>query len=322
MSPAKKLCVVFGSNGPLGQALIRELQKRDDVRIRAVSRSGGGLQPEGVERMAADALDLEATRKASKKASVIFHCMNVPYSKWSGTLEPMMANLMAAAEDVRAKLVYADNVYAYGNVDGSLRETLPWEAATRKGRIRANILRMLEAGGETGDFSFTVGMASDFYGPGATQNAHLGTLVFERILKGQSAQYVGIPHLPHSFTYLPDMAADLVTLAFDARADNRTWHVRNAPALSFEDLTGLLGQELEREIGIQSIPPFLLRMMGLFNRDIREIGEMLYQFRKPFIVDDSDFRNTFGGEATALVDGLHTTLEWFRKYTRVDEQSD
>jgi hypothetical protein len=49
------------------------------------------------------------------------------------------------AESSGAKLVFADNLYAYGPVDGPLREDLPAAARGRKGRIRIQMAAELLA---------------------------------------------------------------------------------------------------------------------------------------------------------------------------------
>jgi hypothetical protein len=46
----------------------------------------------------------------------------------------LTGSILGAAESSGAKLVFADNLYAYGPVDGPLREDLPAAARGRKGR--------------------------------------------------------------------------------------------------------------------------------------------------------------------------------------------
>jgi nucleoside-diphosphate-sugar epimerase len=156
-------------------------------------------------------------------------------------------------------------------------------------------------------------MASDFYGPYVLENGHLGALVIGRAIKGKSAQIVANPDLLHTFTFINDMAEDLVTLATDDRANGQTWHVRNAPPQSFREVIRLLGKLLDQNIKIQTLPKPLLRVAGWFNKDIAEVQEMLYQFHNPFVISDNKFRQTFGGQATSLEAGLQETIEWYKK---------
>ena len=52
-------------------------------------------------------------------------------------------SILGAAESSGAKLVFADNLYAYGPVDGPLREDLPAAARGRKGRTRVEMAAQL-----------------------------------------------------------------------------------------------------------------------------------------------------------------------------------
>ena len=305
--------VVFGANGPLGRAVV-EVLHNNGLHVRAVSRSGGGKHAPGIETAAADAMNAEAVKGVCADAAVIYHCMNTPYSTWGKTLVPIMNGLLEGARHSGAKLVYGDNLYTYApQADGHYHEELPWKPTTKKGHIRAHLLNLIQKASQDGGFPFTVGMASDFYGPHVTENGHLGSLVIGRALQGKSAQIVADPDQPHTFTYIRDMAEDLVTLALDSRADGKTWHVRNAPAQTFREVIALISRIIDREIKVQPMPRALLNIMGWFNKDIAEIREMLYQFQQPFIISDDRFRMTFGGEATALEVGLRDTIDWYKQ---------
>jgi len=54
-------------------------------------------------------------------------------------------------------------------------------------------------------------------------------------------------------------------------------------------------------------------MGGLFNPQIREFLEMLYQFERPFTVDGSSFAQTFGFAPTPHKVALEQTLESVRQ---------
>jgi uncharacterized protein YbjT (DUF2867 family) len=69
--------VVFGANGGIGGALVRELASQGKP-VRAVTRSGSVDTLAGVEAVVADALDREAARRACQGASVINHAVNAP----------------------------------------------------------------------------------------------------------------------------------------------------------------------------------------------------------------------------------------------------
>ena len=134
--PDDSLPVVFGAIGAIGSAVVGELL-RTGRSVRAVSRSGRA--PEGAQGVAADAADLAEAAAAAAGAAVVYHCASPPYTKWPELFPALTRSILGAAESSGAKLVFADNLYAYGPVDGPLREDLPALARGRKGRVRASM---------------------------------------------------------------------------------------------------------------------------------------------------------------------------------------
>ena len=56
----------------------------------------------------------------------------------------------------------------------------------------------------------------------------------------------------------------------------------------------------------------MVTIAGLFNRQIREAREVLYQFEQPFEMDASKFERTFGASVTPLREGIRQTLATFQ----------
>jgi uncharacterized protein YbjT (DUF2867 family) len=111
--------VVFGT-GPLGLAVARRLTASGKT-VRMVNRSGKASPLTGVEIFAADASDPAAARRACEGAAVVFHCATHSYGQWDKVLPPIMAGIIEGAAGAGSRLVYGDNLYAYGPVDGPLR---------------------------------------------------------------------------------------------------------------------------------------------------------------------------------------------------------
>jgi nucleoside-diphosphate-sugar epimerase len=58
---------------------------------------------------------------------------------------------------------------------------------------------------------------------------------------------------------------------------------------------------------------WMLSIGGLFIPEARESIEMLYEFEKPFVVDDSKFKRTFGDHVTPLDRAIQQTVTWYRQ---------
>jgi nucleoside-diphosphate-sugar epimerase len=305
--------VVFGATGAIGGAVVRELV-RAGRQVRAVSR--GGQAPNGAQGVAADASDRAQAAQATAGASVIYHCASPPYTQWPELFPTLTGSILGAAESSGAKLVFADNLYAYGPVDGPLREDLPAAARGRKGRIRAEMAADLLAADREGRARVAIGRASDYYGPHGTGSI-AGETVFGRILAGKKPQWTGRLDQPHTFHYLPDIARGLVVLADRREADGQVWHLPAAGPLTAQQFFDLIattaGQPVPVHASIAS--PALLSVAGVFSPLLREMRETTYQFRAPFVIDASKFEAAFGHlEPTPHPDAVRQTIAWYRSH--------
>jgi nucleoside-diphosphate-sugar epimerase len=303
--------VVFGATGAIGGAVVSELA-RAGRQVRAVSR--GGHAPDGAQGMAADASDRAQAARAAAGASVIYHCASPPYTQWPELFPALTGSILGAAESSGAKLVFADNLYAYGPVDGPLREDLPAAARGPKGRVRAQMAADLLAAHREGRARVVIGRASDYYGPHGTGST-AGETVFGRILAGRKPQWTGRLDQPHTFHYLPDIARGLVVLADRREADGQVWHLPAAGPLTAQQFFDLIGAAAGRPVPVHATiaSPALLAVAGVFSPLLREMRETTYQFRAPFVIDASKFQAAFGHlEPTAHRDAVRRTIAWYR----------
>jgi nucleoside-diphosphate-sugar epimerase len=264
--------------------------------------------------VAADAADPAEAAEASTGAGVVYHCVNPGYTRWPELLPPISRSILGAAESSGAKLVFADNLYAYGPVDGPLREDLPATATGAKGRTRIEVADELLAAHRDGRARVTIGRASDYYGPGGA-NSTSGDPVFGRTLAGKRPVWTGKLDVPHTFHYLTDIARGLVTLAERSEADGGIWHLPAAEPLTAQQFFDLVFEAAGRPTPAkaQIAGPALLAVAGLFSPTLRELRETAYQFRRPFVIDSSRFERAFGRlEPTPHRAAVERTVQWFR----------
>src|SRR5262247_1651572 len=234
----KSLHVVFGATGAVGSAVVTELVHAGR-HVRAVSH--GGQARDGAQGVAADASDPAQAARAATDASVIYHCASPPYTQWPELFPPLTRSILGAAESSGAKLVFADNLYAYGPVDGPLREDLPALAHGRKGRVRVEMAAELLGAHRDGRARVAIGRASDYYGPHGTGST-AGETVFGRILAGRKPQWTGRLDQPHTFQFLPDIARGLLILADHREADGQVWHLPAAGPLTAQQFFDMVGE--------------------------------------------------------------------------------
>lgn len=311
MSTSNELHVVFGATGGAGSALIRELIA-GGKRVRAVSRSGKSDGTPGVEVVKGDAADPASARAASAGATTIYHAINVPYQHWYTQLPLLMHNLIDAAASANARLVYIDNLYMYGQVNGAITEDRPNAATTRKGPLRAELAQTLLDAQRSGKVRATIGRAADFYGPGVT-NALANEALFRAVLNGKTTRWPGKLDMPHTLMFIDDFAKGLVILGTRDEALGQVWILPHAQPITGREFIRTIAEEAGTTPKPGVLSGTMVRLAGIFNPLAREFAEMLYQFDAPFIVDSSKFEHAFGLHATSYRDGIRATLASLRQ---------
>ena len=309
-APTSELHVIFGT-GPVGMATADALLKRGH-QVRMVNRSGRASASQGAEVIAADALNPVQAKEMVKGARVVYQCAQPAYTRWPEDFPPLQRAILNAAAEAGAKLVLADNLYMYGEVDGPIHEDLPYAATTRKGRTRAAMAQEALEAHKTGRLRVVIGRASDFYGPNVKEST-LGERVFEPLLKGKAAQLVGDIDQPHSYTFIGDFGEALAILGERDEADGEAWHVPNAPTRSTREVVTKAFELAGKPPKLSAMGRTMMRLGGIFITGARETVEMMYEFEQPFVVDDGKFKRTFGNVSTPFEEGLKQTLTWYKR---------
>lgn len=301
--------VVFGT-GQIGRLVAEQLVARGHEVI-AVNRSGRG-RIDGATVVGGDATDAAFTTGAAAGAVAVYFCLNAThYDRWPQEFPPLQRAVLAGARAAGARLVVLDNLYAYGPVGGrDIVESMSAQPTSTKSVVRAAMTAELIDAHGAGELPVAVGRASDYFGPGATHSA-LGDTVFGTALTGRTAQVMGDPDTPHSYSYTPDVAAGLVTLGTQAQAPGRIWHLPVAPASTTREIVTQVYGLAGRRPRLFAAGSATLRTIGLVKPMMREYLHTLYQFTDRWVVDDSAFRRTFGQSATALDSALATTFRWY-----------
>lgn len=302
---------VLGS-GPAGTALARELVRRGH-RVRLVDRKGDGPALEGVERFAADVSTAEGARAAIGAAAVVYHCVNVGYHLQTEVMPRVQEAVLAAVGETGARLVVLDTLYPYGETGGAvMTEDSPWQATSRKGRMRAELDERYLSAHREGTARVVLGRSADFVGPGVL-NSSLGAAVFPAALTGGEVAGLGDIDLPHSYTDIRDVAAGLAALGERPEGDGRVWHLPTAPAVSTREIHTMIEKRVGRPLNVVVVAE--PRPFGPFDeRFMAEYAEMFYQHTKPQIMDSSAFERAFGAVPTPLADTVDATVAWYEEW--------
>jgi nucleoside-diphosphate-sugar epimerase len=302
------LHVIVGA-GAIGWLTALELAESGN-RVTVVTRSGGEPEHPAITRVALDATDADALTGVAAGARALYNCANPPYHRWTTDWPPLATALIAAAERTGAGLVTMGNLYSYGRVDAPMTEETPEVPNGTKGTVRRGMWADALAAHRAGRIRATEARASDFFGPRTEQTSYLSRAVFPAVKHGKTVRMPqGDVTVPHSWTFVRDVATTLATLGTDDRSWGELWHVPTSPARSIIEVTA----DVAEIAGVQPpkatvLPGLVLSTAGVFVPFVRELRETRHQFDRPFVIDSSKAERTFDLQPTPWRKALAETL--------------
>lgn len=304
-----QLHVVTGA-GPVGSTIALQLADQGH-RVAVLTRSGGGPDHPLVERRRVDVSNGDGLADAVAGASAVYHCIHgsrYAADTWRAELIPAERSILDAAGRSGAVVVFPESLYAYGEVAGPITEDLPRSADRGKPGVRVELLRARAASATP-----TVSVAAaDFLGP-RVRNSHAGERMVPTILAGKTMRVVGSLDQPHSFTYVPDLAAAMIRGAADESLWDSFLHAPTNPAVTQRELIAAFADAAGVPMPkVGAIPAGLLRLIGLVHGETRELAEMSFQFTAPFVLDSSRSEATLGLKPTPFDVAVQETLDWWR----------
>jgi nucleoside-diphosphate-sugar epimerase len=301
---------ILGANGIIAKELSRVLATTG-TELRQVSRHPRQVNPSDAT-YAADLLDGQATVDAVAGSEVVYLLAGLEYNAkvWQEQWPRVMRHAIDACKQHGARLVFFDNVYAYGLVDGAMTEDTPFNPCSKKGEVRARIATMLLDEMRSGSLQAMIVRAADFYGPGAVNSLpHLS--VFERLRTGKTPQWLGDPNKVHTFTYTPDAGRAVAELSRRTEAFGQTWHLPTTKEpLGGGGFVRLACESAGRPYKLQVAPGWVLNLMGLFVPMFRELKEMMYQYENDYRFDSSKIESAYGLQSTPYESGIRACLEY------------
>jgi nucleoside-diphosphate-sugar epimerase len=301
---------ILGAGGVIGKELSIHLP-RLTAQIRQVSRNPQRVNAVD-ELMKADLLNYAEVEKAVAGSDVVYLVAGLKYEAkvWQQQWPVVMKNAIDACKKHNSKLVFFDNVYAYGQVNGIMTEETPFNPTSKKGEVRAKIATHLLDEIKAGNLKGMIIRAADFYGPGATLSL-IHSTVTERLKAGKGAQWIGDKKKVHTFTYTPDAGKTVALLGNSEEAYNQTWHaLTSAEKVTGEELIRIAYEIMNMpNKGVQGMSKTGVRLLGLFIPVLREFVEMMYQFENDYVFDSRKAARFLNEKATLYKEGLRETLK-------------
>ncbi len=285
---------ILGANGIIATELAKELYKSFTKDIRLVSRN-----PKKVNKtdqlFSADLLNKDKCDEAIKGSEIVYMTVGLPYNStiWKEKWPILMHNIIDACKHYNAKLVFFDNVYMYGEVMTMMTEETPFNPISIKGNVREEIATMVLNEIKNKSITAMICRAPEFYGPSNTQSGTNAT-IFENIKKKKKLQVLVKDSTIRTLIYTPDAGKATALLGNTPDAYDQTWHLpcdtnRKTAKEFIEICSTVYGSKLDYMI----LNKWMIKIFGLFNSNVKEIVELLYQFDRDYIFDCSKFKKRF-----------------------------
>ena len=301
---------ILGINGSTGQEIAKNLSAKG-IKVRGVSRREflGNW-----EHIKADVLDFESLKKATEGSDVVYCCVGLEYNikVWRRDWPIVIENIIAACLATNAKLVFVDNVYMYGQVQGNMTEQTPMLPTSEKGKVRKIVAEKLLDAFKNRGLKGCIARSADFYGPDCPNSMFTETVI-KNVLKGKTMQWLGRLEKKHAFTFVPDIGRAAVNLGLNDAANGQVWHLPTADARKGQDFINMIANEANAKPKVTVLRGFLLNILQLFIPVLKEFKEMMYQFDEDYLFSSEKYKNAFSDKPTTYETGLKQTLDWYKK---------
>lgn len=302
--------------GPLGLAVLEVLLKNDPKEKIILVNKTGEINvniPSNVSLLAADVTNKIDMERVARKSKLIFSCSDESYQDSEDFYPAMASSLAYALKKTSANLVFADDLYSYGNCKGKkMHEDMPHKSKTKKGLIRASVINtLLKTENEFRNRVVFV-KSANLIGP-RNYEGIFGKDFLDKLHNNKRIFFFGKTVLPHTITYVYDFAIAMNNIGNAPDVFGQIWHVPNSSAINLKKWIYLFEAETNKKARIILIPTVFVWIAGYFNSLIKDASELSYQFEYPFLVDHKKYLTRFDNHSTDPAMIVKETMQWYRK---------
>ena len=129
--------------------------------------------------------------------------------------------------------------------------------------------------------------------------------------------------LPHSYSFIPDVARGLATLGERDEALGRDWLLPVAPVRTTREMAALMGDAIGHPVEVAALPSMeVVASLGVLDPTfLAEYDELFYQYTEPQIVDSSAMARELGVTATPLPEAIAATVAWYQSVMTPEAQA-
>jgi nucleoside-diphosphate-sugar epimerase len=296
---------ILGATGPTGIHLARILRAQGAT-VRAVSRSDTNLArafaDPSIERIAADVLVAREALHAITGCPLVYDCLGLPADQMH--LHPAAArNIAQAVRATGTRCIQVSSYWAYLPLQHSpLNETHPRTGGSDWMRWRREAEDILRAAGAA------ILHLPDFYGP----HVHTSTLQNPLIeaAQGKTMNWIGSATTAREYILASDAMQIAARIANHPEAFGTDWVLPGSGPLTGAQVADIVGRYLGRRVKLRSAGALTLRLVSLFNKDLRGFMPMVPDYIKPIAYDAAKLQRLIARPTlTSYEEGIASTLD-------------
>jgi hypothetical protein len=294
------LDVIVGAESPLGSK-IAEVLASESRNIRAVffERIAGDSNVPQEQRTIVDPSKAGRVADACKGAEVIYDCYEPGFASRKEVWSQVTSNVVLAAIETHATMVFASHLLNSEAENTSMENQIL--AAKESNLVPTVVARIPQ-----------------LFGAGAINP--LWKEIYDSVLSGKKAHWVGDSKVPRSFLDVHDAARAMVLLAHNSETHGRSWNIAGP-----EPITGTQFIELAfRAVGLKPKVGSWGRgvvLTGVLSSEAREMTRMPYDYYSSFILEGSDFTAAFPSFDFATPEqSVSNGIQWYRNQSPAHKQ--
>jgi nucleoside-diphosphate-sugar epimerase len=285
---------ILGANGQIAEELAKELKRNYTTDIRLVSRNPKKVNESDII-FPANLLDKGKTDEAVKGSEIAYLTVGLPMNTelWKKQFPIMMRNVIDACKKHNTKLVFFDNTYMYPQNDKPLTEESEFAPVGQKGKVRAEIATMLLDEMKAKKIEAVICRAPEFYGTGKTQSI-TNTIIFEKIKHRKKLKVLLSDEKLRTLIWTPDASKAMAFIGNMPDTYNQTWHLPcDDKRLTYKQFIALISEIYGKKFQYSVIPKFVFKVGSIFNKQLKEVQELLPRYEHNNLFISSKFKQRF-----------------------------
>jgi len=302
------LQTIIGGNGTIGNVVAKQLHSMN-IQVRIASRTPKKVNATD-QIIEMDVFNEQSVSEAIKGSSVVYLILGLPYKDqvWLDGFPKAVRSVIDACQKEGAKLVYFDNVYMYGRVDGWMTEGLSNKPDSVKGTARMIAADLILEAIKRQELQAMICRSADFYGDYPYFDVIKQIAV--ALQKNKKAMLLFRDDKKHSITYIPDAAKAVAFLAQQSDAYQQIWHLPTDPnAPSGKQLVELVAEIIKKEPRYKVISKGLIKFISLFNGQLKELMKLSYQWENDYLFSSEKIEKKYNIKALSYKEGITDHLK-------------